>query len=93
LAVEFLIGRPVYGVLEAVDSVTGTQRSDLGSQLTEMRHLLEEPGAVLVVFTGYHYRVEMPPMGQLTEGLVQVAATADGLVFVDERNAGTWGTR
>ena len=93
LAVEFLIGRPVYGVPEAVDSVTGTQRSDLGSQLTEMRHLLEEPGAVLVVFTGYHYRVEMPPMGQLTEGLVQVAATADGLVFVDERNAGTWGTR
>jgi hypothetical protein len=93
LAVEFLLGRPVYDVPEAIDSVTGTPRSDLGSRVTEMRHLLEEPGAVLVVFTGYHYRVELPPIGQLTEGLVQVAATADGVAFVDESNASSWGTR
>lgn len=84
--IQFLTGIPAYWVPERIDSVKGIPRPDYQDQLQEMRNRLRESGSVLVIFTGGHYRVELPPLEELTEGLVRVGETSDGLLFADPAN-------
>ncbi len=84
--IQFFTGIPAYWVPERIDSVKGMLRPDYGDQMREMRRRLREPGSVLVVFTGSHYRVELPPLEELTQGLVRIGETRDGLLLVDPVN-------
>lgn len=79
----YLTGIPAYWVPEAYDSVKGTPRPDFGAQMETMRQRLRQPGSVLVVFTGSHYRVELPPIDELTAGLAQIANMSDGEIYTD----------
>jgi hypothetical protein len=86
----YLTGIPAYWVPEAYDSVKGTPRPDFEAQMETMRQRLRHPGSVLVVFMGSHYRVELPPMDELTAGLAQIARTRDGEIYIDPASrAGT----
>ncbi|MEW6566804.1 MAG: phospholipid carrier-dependent glycosyltransferase [Chloroflexota bacterium] len=88
--IQFLTGHPAYWAPEQVDSVKGTIRPDYEEQVALMRTRLHQPGSVLVIFTGSHYRVELPPLEELTRGLVRIGATGDGLIFVDPVNLGAF---
>lgn len=84
--IQFFTGIPAYWVPERIDSVKGMLRPEFGDQMQEMRSRLRQPGSVLVIFTGSHHRVELPPLEELTQGLVQIGDTGDGLIFVDPVN-------
>jgi hypothetical protein len=79
----YLTGIPAYWVPEAYDSVKGTPRPDFEAQMETMRQRLRQPGSMLVVFLGSHYRVELPPIDELAAGLAQIAETSDGEVYID----------
>jgi hypothetical protein len=89
--VRFLTGRPVYWVPEALDPVQGLPRAGYGVQMTTMRERLREPNSVLALFTARLASPEFPSEAEITEGLVVLAQTSDGVIYIDPGNRGAVG--
>jgi hypothetical protein len=86
--IQYLTGIAAYWAPEAYDSVKGTPRPEYPAQMETMRERLRQPGSMLVVFLGYHYREGLPPLEELTAGLVEWARAGDAVIYVDPVNAG-----
>lgn len=79
--VSFHIGRSVHSVPERLDPVKGQVRADYREQLSTMRSRLEEQGGAMALFHPNRLRVEMPPIEELTEGLVATQSFSDGIIY------------
>jgi hypothetical protein len=84
--VRFLTGRSVYWVPEAFDPVQRRQRPGFEAQMEAMRSRLRQPGSVLALFTARLASPEFPSEAEITEGLVVLAQTSDGVIYVDPGN-------
>ena len=84
--VRFLTGRPVYWVPEAFDPVQGRRRPGFEAQMEAMRSRLRQPDSVLALFTARLASPEFPSEAEITEGLVVLAQTSDGVIYVDPGN-------
>ena len=80
-AVYYLTRLPAYWVPEKVDPVKQQIRSEYEDQLSEMRARLSEPDSYLVVFWGSLKREELPPLVEMTEGLMILYEGEDGGIY------------
>ena len=85
-AVGYLASRETHSVPQRYDPVTATLRGDYEQQLQTMRSSLQSPGAALVLFASTNLPEEAATLGDLTSGLILLAATSDAVIYVDPTN-------
>jgi 4-amino-4-deoxy-L-arabinose transferase-like glycosyltransferase len=93
LSLYFLTGRPAYWVPEKFNPLISREIENYRDDLELMRTKLEQPNSALVIFTEWvvYYlnastRTELPPMEEVTEGLVLLGNFSDGAIYVHPDN-------
>lgn len=73
-----------------IGSSKGGARENYNELLLDMREVIEHQNGALVLFHPDSPISELPPLGDLTKGLVWAYSTEDGIICVDSDNFDTW---
>jgi hypothetical protein len=80
--IYFLTGRPVSWVPERLDPVKGLERSRYRQELESMQALVRASEAALILFRPNSLRPELPPLGEIVDGLTPALEGADGVIYL-----------
>lgn len=89
-SVLYLTGIPARWIPEKYDPVKATVRDTFDEQMEKMRVNLSQPDSALAVFHQGYLKTGMPTLDEITEGLVIVHESRDGIILMTPENAPSW---